>query len=100
MTCSYASSGCNHPEGECIGLCLHREAMGKPAARWMIQVQPGDLKPRLMREYNPAGNYFLSTANRTQAQIFESRAQAQQIVDRLQADPLWTAIEFTPISTD
>lgn len=22
--CVYASSGCNHPESECMGLCLHR----------------------------------------------------------------------------
>lgn len=22
MTCQYASSGCNDPEGECIGLCM------------------------------------------------------------------------------
>lgn len=25
MPCKHASSGCNHPEGECLGLCLHTE---------------------------------------------------------------------------
>ena len=25
MPCTYASSGCNYPEGECIGLCHYVE---------------------------------------------------------------------------
>jgi hypothetical protein len=24
MTCKHAASGCNYPESECAGLCMHR----------------------------------------------------------------------------
>lgn len=29
MTCQYASSGCNYPEGECLGLCAITKSMGE-----------------------------------------------------------------------
>lgn len=35
MTCQHAPAGCNDPQSECLGLCLHRidaEAMSKDCA--------------------------------------------------------------------
>lgn len=28
MTCNHAESGCNYPEGECLGLCLTEKNLG------------------------------------------------------------------------
>lgn len=30
MTCHHAASGCNYPEGECLGLCMHEQQSAAP----------------------------------------------------------------------
>lgn len=52
MNCKHASSGCNYPESECAGLCMHRVTA--------IQPDPLELSPSEEKTIKTCGLVFIA----------------------------------------
>lgn len=50
MICKHASSGCNYPESECTGLCMHR----------IVNPEPLELSPSESKGITACGAVFIA----------------------------------------